>query len=309
MNTEHLRYILMVDTLKSINQAAKALYISQSSLSRILQNTENAIGLTLFERTKKGVITTYEGKIFIERIRRLLEELDQVEKDYFSFSESNEEKEVTLTIGAHHSSPVVDAFIQFFQKECQHFPKINLVLQEGTGEELFRNVVNDTLQLGILHYISSKEDAFLGKCNEANLQCRYLMNSPACVQIRSSHPLASKKEVTIEMLASYCHITFSDEDLTGINYCSNISGGDWKKQKKRIVVNERGTLRDLLLRTDGYYIGNNNKCNLTDIQNTVSIPISNYPYTIKTVCIYSKERTLTKEENTFLEYLKSYFEE
>lgn len=305
MNTEYLRYILMIDNLKSINQAAKALYISQPTLSRILQTIESDMGIVIFERTKKGVTATYEGKIFIERIRKLVNELDQIEKDYFQVSHPDPTDEIKLCIGAQHSSPALDAFIQFYQKECAESNSINLVIQENACEPLLYDVSDKILNLGIVHFISSQEDAFLEKCKELELKVDLLGTSPVCIQVRSSHPLARKKDVTIGMLAPYLHVTFSDEDLTGINYCSDINDYNWTAQQKRIVVNERGTLRDLLLRTDGYYIGNDNKCNLTDVQSTVCIPIRDYPYTVKTVCVYSQNRTLTVPEKKFLNYLQN----
>lgn len=306
MNTEYLRYILMIDNFKSINQAAKALYISQPTLSRILQTIEADMGIIIFERTKKGVITTYEGKVFIERIRKLVSEMEQIEKDYFQISHPDPTDEIRLYIGAQHSSPAIDAFVQFYQKECIDSNSINLVVQENSGENLLEEVADRKLDIGIIHFVSSQEDSFLETCNDLGLKCDLLGSSPICVQVRSSHPLAQKKDVTIGMLAPYLHITFSDEDLTGINSCSDIDDYNWTIQQKRIVVNERGTLRDLLLRTDGYYIGNDNRCNLTDVQSTVCIPIRDYPYLIKTVCVYTMNRLLTLPEKKFLNYLQSY---
>ena len=60
MNVQALRYIIAVEHSRSINKAAQHLYVSQSSISRAIKEIEGQIGITLFHRTNKGVIPTYE---------------------------------------------------------------------------------------------------------------------------------------------------------------------------------------------------------------------------------------------------------
>ncbi|MBQ3292507.1 MAG: hypothetical protein IJH43_09150 [Mogibacterium sp.] len=106
----------------------------------------------------------------------------------------------------------------------------------------------------------------------------------------------------------YLHISFSDEDLSGINYCSNIHAFDWRSQNKRILTNSRGALRSLILNSDGYYLGNNAQCELLGLENSVSIPVLDYPYTIKTAYIYRNERKITEEERIYMKLLRQIFD-
>ena len=108
MNTEYLRYVLAIDEHQSINKAAKAMYISQPTLSRILQTIEDDAGFTIFRRTNRGVETTDAGKTFIRRVRHMLAEIDQIQKDYFEHDDLPEDT-VKLIIGSHRSSPALDA--------------------------------------------------------------------------------------------------------------------------------------------------------------------------------------------------------
>ena len=84
MNVQELRYVVAVAQAGSINKAALNLYVSQSTLSRAVQEVEAQIGISLFQRTNKGAIPTHDGLEFIERARRLLLAFDQLEgQSYF----------------------------------------------------------------------------------------------------------------------------------------------------------------------------------------------------------------------------------
>lgn len=299
MNTEYLRYILVINEHRSINKAAKALYITQPTLSRILQSIEDSTGITIFTRNNRGVEVTEDGETFIKRIHNMLAVVDQMQHDYFDVNDEPEDM-VKLIIGAHRSSPALDAFIRYYKLRCQEAKHVNLVFQEEVAEEVIDGVSKGLLDLGVIHFISSRENDVLEICNGMNLVCAQIDDGYLYAQISSEHPLAVKETIRIKDLKPYTHITFSDEDLSGINYCSNISKFDWHTQNKRIVTNSRGALRSLIINSNGYYLGNNAQCELLDLEGAVSIPISDYPYTVKTAYIYTKDRELTEEERIYI---------
>ena len=47
-------------------------------------------------------------------------------------------------------------------------------------------------------------------------------------------------------LRPYPHVTFADEDITNINYCSDVSQYNPSILEKRIVIQDRGTLRQIV---------------------------------------------------------------
>jgi DNA-binding transcriptional LysR family regulator len=306
MNTEYLRYVLAIDEHQSINKAAKALYISQPTLYRILQTIEDDAGFTIFRRTNRGVETTDAGKTFIRRVRHMLAEIDQIQKDYFEHDDLPEDT-VKLIIGSHRSSPALDAFIRYYKLRCLDAQSVNLAIQEGMADSIIEGVNKGVLDLGVISYVSIKENEILSKCKQYNICCNLLDDSPLCMQVSIDHPLASKTHVETSDLKPYLHITFSDEDLSGINYCSNIHAFDWRSQNKRILTNSRGALRSLILNSDGYYLGNNAQCELLGLENSVSIPVLDYPYTVKTAYIYRNERKVTEEERIYMKLLREVF--
>lgn len=63
MELRELKYFLAVAQAGSISGAAEALYITQPSLSRQMQNLEREVGGALFERGKRRITLTERGKL------------------------------------------------------------------------------------------------------------------------------------------------------------------------------------------------------------------------------------------------------
>lgn len=78
LEIRHLRYFLMVARTGKILTASQELNIAQPSLSQLIQRLERRLGLTLFNRTARGVELTAAGEVFRRGVERLLTELDEV---------------------------------------------------------------------------------------------------------------------------------------------------------------------------------------------------------------------------------------
>lgn len=64
MNTDYFKYLLIVADCRSIRQAAERLCMKQQNLSAIIKNVEQYFGITIFERSHKGVTATKDGEFF-----------------------------------------------------------------------------------------------------------------------------------------------------------------------------------------------------------------------------------------------------
>ena len=61
MDTKDIRSFMECFETRSINKAAKSLYITPQGLGKILDRLEQEIKMPLFERTAKGLIPTEAG--------------------------------------------------------------------------------------------------------------------------------------------------------------------------------------------------------------------------------------------------------
>ena len=85
MNIEQLEVFVYCAHLKSVNQASKALFISQPTATARLQALESALGKQLFDRQKKQIILNQNGQQFLKYAQQILqlyqEGKDQLFKD------------------------------------------------------------------------------------------------------------------------------------------------------------------------------------------------------------------------------------
>ena len=61
MKLQQLRYIVEVAACGSVTEAARRLFVSQPSVTAAVRDLEREMGITVFERTSKGMVTTTEG--------------------------------------------------------------------------------------------------------------------------------------------------------------------------------------------------------------------------------------------------------
>ena len=82
MTLTQLKYVITIAEAKSMNEAAKQLFISQPSLSSALRELEDEIGIEVFRRSNKGVFVTPEGEEFIGYARQVVEQYMLIETKY-----------------------------------------------------------------------------------------------------------------------------------------------------------------------------------------------------------------------------------
>ena len=71
-----LQYIVAVAEMMSFRGAAELCNVAQPSLSAQVAEMEAALGVSLFERDRRGVLLTSAGQEIIRRARRVLVEAD-----------------------------------------------------------------------------------------------------------------------------------------------------------------------------------------------------------------------------------------
>jgi len=305
VNLQTLRYVVTIEQTGSFSKASQYLYVSQSTLSRAVKELEDQLGITLFHRTNQGVRPTHEGQKFISRASQILQDISQLEGQYFR---NNQVGQASLLLATQRCAAIGRVFTAYYQRCCAGQEFVNLVIHEETTDNILQLVSSGTFGLGILHYTSDREDSVFQKCQELQLEGTVFHRSSVVAQVNENHPLAKRKRVTLEDLAPYPHVTYNDENLTGINYCSDIAMYSPANQKKRIVIQDRGALRDMVRYTDSYYIG----CDYTgfallDDHYRRYIPIEGIEFTLNTMWVKRIGHALTQPEQDFLEVLEESF--
>ena len=82
MTLQQMKYVVEIADRGSMNEAARALFISQPSLSGAIRELENEIGITLFTRSNRGIQITAGGMEFLGYARQTLEQYRLMEERY-----------------------------------------------------------------------------------------------------------------------------------------------------------------------------------------------------------------------------------
>jgi DNA-binding transcriptional LysR family regulator len=77
MELRHLRYFMAVGEEQHYGRAARRLRVAQPALSRQIQDLEEEIGFELFKRLPRGVKLSPAGKLFLDDVRRILQEVNE----------------------------------------------------------------------------------------------------------------------------------------------------------------------------------------------------------------------------------------
>lgn len=95
------KYIYQVYCEKSFSKAAKALFISQPSLSATVSNKESELGFKIFDRTTKPISLTAHGHIYIDMLEQIVESETNMHRRIQSLSD---DKRDSLAIGGSFST-------------------------------------------------------------------------------------------------------------------------------------------------------------------------------------------------------------
>lgn len=77
MELRQLTAAVTVAEVGSVTNAARVLHVVQPAVTRQIRTLEEELGVTLFERTRHGMMPTAEGELLVEHARRALRELDR----------------------------------------------------------------------------------------------------------------------------------------------------------------------------------------------------------------------------------------
>lgn len=115
MNFRKLKIFYETAQTLNMTKVAKALYISQPSVSQAIQELEDEIGVKMFDRIGKRLSLTYEGEVYLNYVRRVLNLYDEGLNKVRNINNNNEGKIVigaSTTIGIYILPDIIKDFVE-----------------------------------------------------------------------------------------------------------------------------------------------------------------------------------------------------
>lgn len=187
MTIQQLRYVTVICEASSLNKAAEVLYVAQPSLTSAVRELEKELGITIFNRSGRGVTPTNDGLEFIHYAREVLTQYDNLLEKYGK----NGGLKKKFGISTQHYSFAVKSFVEM----VRHFgtDKYEFAIRETRTRDVIDDVFSGKSEIGIL-YLNDFNRKPLEKLLHSNgLVFHPLAECNAYVYLWKEHPLAQKK--------------------------------------------------------------------------------------------------------------------
>lgn len=244
MTLTQLKYAIALSDAKSINEAARNLFISQPSLSSAIKELEAETGTELFIRTKRGIVITAEGEEFIGYARQIVEQYQLMETRYIE--KRNVKKKFSVSM--QHYSFAVNAFVEMVKQFGMD--EYEFAIHETKTHSVIDDVKNLKSEIGILYVNDFNRKIMMKLFSQNNLEFHEILHCGIYAYIWKGHPLAHKNEISIEELQEYPCLSFDQGTNNSFYFAEEVlSTYDYKQI---IKANDRATMLNLMVGLNGY---------------------------------------------------------
>ncbi len=293
MTVQQCRYVLEIAKTGSFNEAAKQLFIAQSSLSSCIKQLESELNIKIFARSNKGVILTAEGAEFVRYAGQLVEQHNFINERYKQSSDIKR-----LHIATQHYDFISDIFCKIVNETRSE--KYHFSLREIKTYEMIREVETATSDIGILAINENDRELMERFLAKRSISFISFLSTTPYVFVNKNHPLSKKEMLTYEDLRSYSYIYYDQ----GVNNSSFFTEEmtDEPIGGRLIEISDRASLMNVLLSSHCYTVGTGIMPSQLNDGKIVAIPLqSDKKYSIG--YILNKERRINPLTQRFIKLL------
>lgn len=146
MNIQQLEYIIAVDNYRHFSKAAEASFVTQPTLSMMIQKLEDELGVKIFDRSQLPVQPTDIGKQIINQARIAVAQVNQIKEII------QEERGIVKGVFRLGIIPTVSPYLlpnlMHIHRENRY--DVRIVISELTTDQILKGLANDSLDGGIL---------------------------------------------------------------------------------------------------------------------------------------------------------------
>jgi DNA-binding transcriptional LysR family regulator len=188
-----LRVLREVAARGSFTAAAKSLGYTQSAVSRQVAGLESAAGAPLFERTARGVRMTDAGAALLRRAGTVLDEVDAAERELEGMSQTATGR---LRVGAFPTA-VAALLPRAMRAFKERNPDVDVSLREGSTSTQIRRLVSGSADVAVIGVLPQRQAP-----RDRRITLEHLIDDPLLLAVGRDHPLARRRTVNLDDLAS-----------------------------------------------------------------------------------------------------------
>ena len=264
MTIQQLKYVIAISEAGSYNKAAEVLYISQPSLTNAVQDLEREIGVTVFNRSGRGVCLTNDGMEFIQYARQVTGQYDRLLEKYGKGGTLKKK----FGISTQHYSFAVKSFVEM----VKHFntEEYEFAIRETRTREVIDDVATGKSEIGILYLSDFNRKAIMKFLRTNSLEFHHLIDCNPYVYLWKEHPLARKSAIRFSDLADNPCLSFEQGAAGSFYFAEEILSTS--EYPRTIKANDRATVLNLMVGLNGYTLCSGIICEELNGSDYIAIP-------------------------------------
>ncbi len=202
MDLKQLQYLVTCAQAGSFSDAAKILYSTQSSVSKVIKALEDNLGMQLFERLPRGIRLTVQGQKVYHYACRITNEVEVLE----NMSSNGMTKWIRISMNP--SSWFADQFVDFYNETYEknyHFQLTTAGVRSVM--ERVRDYMDD---IGFVYILSQQKENFLHELAKNKLQFVSLYETDVILYPGRQTELYDLEKETVNL-----------EELEGVRFIQN----------------------------------------------------------------------------------------
>jgi DNA-binding transcriptional LysR family regulator len=184
-----LQFFVAAAEQGSVSGAARAMSISQSSVTEAIKALEEDLGVSLFERRARGLAITHKGSLFLRHATQILGDVSTAR---MAFQQEGEAAAGQLSLGV---TSLVAGYVlsDILSRFRRAYPQVDLSAIEDNGDYLQHLLIGGELDVAVLLTSSIRD--------RAALHVEQLLISPFRLWLPLGHPLTDAEAISLDDLA------------------------------------------------------------------------------------------------------------
>jgi LysR family hydrogen peroxide-inducible transcriptional activator len=146
MNFQQLDYIIAVDTHRHFARAAEKTFVTQPTLSMMIQKLEDELGIRIFDRSQQPVVPTQEGEEIILRARQIMADVELL-KEFTQELRHEVSGELKLAVIPTLAPYLLPLFLKSF---VEKHPLLKTTIRELVTNDIITALKNGDIDIGLL---------------------------------------------------------------------------------------------------------------------------------------------------------------
>ena len=196
-----LQFFVAAAERASVSGAARALSISQSSITEAIQSLEDDLGVTLFERKARGLELTHKGSLFLRHASQILADVSTARMAF---------REEAGDIGGHLSLGVTSLVAGYVLSDIlsrfrRAFPKVEMSAVEDNADYLQHLLIGGELDVAVVLTSTIRD--------RGAMQVESLLVSPYRLWLPTGHRLNEAEAIHLDDLAGEQLIVLTVDEI------------------------------------------------------------------------------------------------